>query len=213
MFGRNSRIREPTKAILSCDGHGDYAAATPSSSMRLHQTWKNFVSAVVLQRNVPFVTAWVRDWLVEVHTDFFVEHSERSGEARRPHLQALFEVALDAYLAALDEGYPEAAAREITHIQASWDFQNHGWGDLVEFPPDERDAYYERYRDFFERHGATPANPFGRFAPAGLPDAPTTPGRMDGEYPLAQPGLTDDVYVYAEHDEQRLRCSHVEVTP
>lgn len=174
--------------------------------MRLHQTWKNHLSAVVLSRDIPVVTARLRSWLVTVHTDFFVEHSETDGEARRRHLQALFEVALDAYRSALREGYPEAEAREITHVQATWDFQNHGWGDLVEFPPGERDTYHERYRGFFDRHDASPEDPFGDFAPAGLPDAPATPARMDGDYPLANPSFTDDVYVYAPADERRLRC-------
>jgi hypothetical protein len=175
--------------------------------MRLYQTWKNYAAQVLLEREVPVVTDWVRRRLVALHTDFFVDASERDGEAREPRLRALFEATLDVYTRALAEGYPESEAREITHIQATWDFGNQGWGELLEFPPEEREAYRERYGDFFERHDCRPEDPLGEFAPAGgLPDAPTTPERMAGEFPFAEPGLTDDVYVVAEETEVRLRC-------
>lgn len=175
--------------------------------MRLHQSWKNYVSQVLLEREVPVLSRLVRRWLVRVHVEEFVARSERDGDARRDHLAALFDAAIDVYCRALEIGYPEAEAREITHILASWDFGNHGWGELVEYPPDEREAYYRRYQAFYDRHRMSPGDPLGDFRPAGgLPDAPGTPERMAGDYPMAVAGLTDDVYVVREDWEVRLRC-------
>ncbi|MEE6209103.1 DUF6149 family protein [Salarchaeum sp. III] len=175
--------------------------------MRLYQTPKNYVAQVVLERDIPLLTRAMRSWLVSLHADFFADASETDGEARRAHLDALFDATIDAYLRALDEGYPEAEAREITHVMAAWDFQNQGWGELLEFPPDERQAYYEKYREFFDAHDANPENPLGEFAPpTGLPYAPPTPDRLDGEYPFAEPGLVDDIYVHAPDDEVHLGC-------
>ncbi|GAB6879069.1 DUF6149 family protein [Halorubrum gandharaense] len=172
--------------------------------MRLHQSWRNYVSQLLLQRDLPVVTDLTRRWLVGLHVDFFVEHAETDGEKRRDHLNALFDATMDVYLRALEEGFPEAQAREITHIQGTWAFQNQGWGELVEFPPDEREAYHERYADFFDRYGCSPDDPLGEFAPAGgLPDAPATPERMHGDYPFAAPDLTDGVYIVAENTEAR----------
>lgn len=175
--------------------------------MRLYQSWRNYASQVLLERDLPLVSDWVRSWLVDLHTDFFVEHSEQDGEARRPLFSALFDSAIDAYLEALREGYPEAQAREIAHIQGSWTFSNHGWGELIEFPPEEATAYAERYEAFFDRHDCSPEAPFGEFAPAGgLPGAPKTPERLNGDYPFAEPGLADGVYVVDEKTEVRLHC-------
>lgn len=175
--------------------------------MRLVQTWKDYVAQVVLEADLPAVTPLFRRRLVAIHTDFFVERSERDGEARREHLRAVFDAVIDVYLRALAEGYPEAQAREITHIQVSWDFLAHGWADLAEFPAGEREAYYERYAGFYDRHGCSPAEPLGEFAPdGGLPEAPATPDRLEGEYPLAAPGLTDGVYVPSEKLDARLDC-------
>ena len=179
--------------------------------MRLYQTWKNYVAQVVLEREISVVSTLLRDRLVALHTDFFTTHSEQDGEQRRDRLNALFDRTLDMYTAALEEGYPEAEAREITHIVAAWEFMNQGWGELLEIPPAETDDYYERYAPFFETHAITPAEPLGEFAPPdGLPDAPATPDRMNGDYPFAEAGLADDVYVHAEADERRLRCEETE---
>lgn len=173
--------------------------------MRLYQTWKNYAAQVVLERELPVVSSVVRDRLVDLHTEFFVEHSERDGEKRRDRLDGLFDRTLDMYVAALREGYPEAEAREITHIVAAWEFMNQGWGELLEIPPAETDDYYERYAPFFRRYGITPEEPLGEFTPSGgLPDAPETRERMNGDYPFAEAGLADDVYVHAEADERRL---------
>ena len=175
--------------------------------MRLYQTWRNYAAQVLLERHIPVVTPRVRSWLVDLHADFFTEHSQQDAAARRPLFEALFDSVIDAYLEALQEGYPESQAREITHIQGSWTFVQHGWGELLEFPPEEATAYYERYEDFFDRHGCSPEEPLGEFAPAGgLPDAPATPDRLNGDYPFAEPGLADGVYVVAEKSEVRLHC-------
>lgn len=164
--------------------------------MRLYQSWKNYVAQLAL--DVPVASTWMRSWLVDLHTNFFVEASAQDGADRRAFFDELFDASIDAYQHALDEGYPEAEAREITHIMGTFAFCEKGWGELVEFPPEERDAYRERYAGFFDRYGVTLDDPFGDFTPpGGFPDAPATPDRLDGDYPLAEPGLTDDIYVPA----------------
>ncbi|MFB6151544.1 MAG: DUF6149 family protein, partial [Haloarculaceae archaeon] len=93
--------------------------------------------------------------------------------------------------------------REITHVQANFDFYNHGWTEMMEFPADELEDHYERYREFFADHGITIDDPLGEFAPAdGLPAAPSTPGKLDDpEHPHAEGGFADDVYVETEDGE------------
>jgi len=175
--------------------------------MRLYQTPRNYVAQVVLERDIPLVSSGMRRWLVRLHADFFADASETDAEARRPHFRAFFDAAIDAYLAALSEGYPEAEAREITHVMAAWEFSNHGWGELLEFPPEERDDYYEKYENFYDAHDADPDDPLGAFSPpGGLPYAPETPDRLNGDYPFAETGLVDDIYVHAPEDEVHLGC-------
>jgi hypothetical protein len=100
------------------------------------------------------------------------------------------------YLAALQEGYTEAEAREITHVVANFEFYNHGWTEMMEFPGPEIDAHYERYGAFFEAHGVTVDNPLGEFRPADLPDAPATPEKLDDpDWSHTEGGYADDVYV------------------
>lgn len=171
--------------------------------MRLYQTWKNYVAHVGL--GLPGVRRLVRKRIVDYHTAFFVERSAQDVEAREAHLRALFDASVDVYERALAEGYPEAQAREITHIQATLDFHEHGWAELMEFPPGEMQAHFDRYREFFERHDCTIKDPFGEFAPEyGLPYAPETPDALDdGEFPFAEPGLADAVYVPAERVDVR----------
>jgi hypothetical protein len=171
--------------------------------VRLYQTWKNYVAHVGL--GVPGVRQLVRKRIVDYHTAFFVEQSARDGEAREPHLRALFDASVDVYERALAEGYPEAQAREITHIQATLDFHEHGWAELMEFPPGEIQTHFDRYRRFFERHDCTIEDPLGEFAPEyGLPYAPETPDALDdSEFPFAESGLADDVYVPTEHVDVR----------
>ncbi|MFB6087418.1 MAG: DUF6149 family protein [Haloarculaceae archaeon] len=173
--------------------------------MRIYQTWRDFAAQLVLVRDVPLLAPFVRRKLVDLHVERYQELSERDEMAREPRFRALFETALDVYVRASEEGYPEIQAREIAHILGTFDFLNHGWGELIEFPPREVEDYHERYAEFYDRYDCTPENPFGRFAPAGgFPAAPRTPERMAGAYTLAEPGLADDVYVLAPGLDRRL---------
>jgi hypothetical protein len=91
---------------------------------------------------------------------------------------------MDAYVAALEAGYPEAEAREITHIQANLDFATHGWTKMLKIPIDELDAHLERYAEFFDAHGISGDDPLGAFRTSELPEAPAKPDRLeDGEPP------------------------------
>ncbi|MFC7165554.1 DUF6149 family protein [Halospeciosus flavus] len=170
--------------------------------MKIYQTWRNYVAQVLLDTPAEPL---VRRWLVSLHTDFFLDQAERDAEARKEHLDALFDASIDVYEQALDEGFPEAEAREITHIQGDHDFYNHGWAEYLEVPPEELDEHWERYADFYERHGCTPEDPLGEFAPpGGLPDAPETPERLEeDEFPVAESGMADDVYVPAPNLDAR----------
>jgi len=169
--------------------------------MKIQQNARHFASRKALE--LPGVRALARRGLVSLHTRIFLEYAEEGRrEERRDHLEALFEGTMDAYLAALQAGYSEAEAREITHVQANFDFYNHGWTEMMEFPADELEDHYERYADFFERKGITIADPLGEYG-GDLPDAPSTPGRLDAPvHPHAEGGFADDVYV--EDDEGNL---------
>jgi hypothetical protein len=172
--------------------------------MKLRQNIRHFASRKALE--MPVVSDLVKDKLVSMHTDIFLEKADAEHrEARRTHLDAFFDATMDTYLTALQEGAPEAEAREITHIQANFDFYNHGWTEMMEFPSDELDDHYERYATFFERHGVAIDDPLGEFEPAdGIPKAPSTPEKLDEpEHPYAEGGFADDVYV--EDDEGNVR--------
>ncbi|MFB6162565.1 MAG: DUF6149 family protein [Halococcoides sp.] len=164
--------------------------------MRIKQDLRHWAAKRAL--TAPIVGEAVRSKLVSYHTDVFADRADEAHRAkRRERLRALFEATMDSYVAALQAGLTEAEAREITHIQANFDFYNHGWTEMMEIPTDELDAHYERYADFFGPHGITIADPLGAFAPAeGLPEAPATPDRLDDpEHPHAEGGFADDVYV------------------
>ncbi len=137
------------------------------------------------------------------HRIFLGKADEARRDEREDHMAAFFECTFDTYLAALDAGFPEAEAREITHVQANFDFYNHGWTEMMEFPADELEAHYERYADFFDAHSITIDDPLGTFRPAGgVTDAPSTPERLDEpEHPHAVGGVADDVYVETEDGE------------
>ena len=163
--------------------------------MKIRQNARHVAAKNAL--TAPVVGDRVTEWLVGMHVDVFGERAaEGRREEREAHLEAFFDRAFDAYVAALEEGYSEAAAREITHIQANFDFYNHGWTEMMEFPADELDAHYERAGDFFRRHGVTVDDPLGEFRSRELPDAPATPERLDDpDHPRAESGFADDVYV------------------
>ncbi|WP_435068858.1 DUF6149 family protein [Haloplanus sp. C73] len=162
--------------------------------MKLRQNVRHFAAKQAL--TMPVVGEMVRDRLVDLHVDVFgSKAAEGHREEREPHLEAFFDRTFDTYVDALDAGFSEAKAREITHVQANFDFYNHGWTEMMEFPADELDAHYDRYRDFFERHGITIADPLGEYG-GDVPEAPSTPERLDNPvHPHAEGGFADDVYV------------------
>jgi len=166
--------------------------------MKIRQNVRHWAAKKAL--TMPVVGDKTNDWLVNLHTSVFLKRADDARqEERRAHLDAFFEGTMDVYLAALEAGLPEAEAREITHIQANFDFYNHGWTEMMEFPSDELETHYERYQEFFEAHDITIADPLGEFEPAGgIPDAPSTPERLDDpDHPNAEGCFADDVDVEA----------------
>lgn len=170
--------------------------------MKIRQNIRHFAARKALE--LPLIAPIVTDKLVALHTRIFLNKADESHrEDRRAHLDAFFEGTIATYLEALQSGYTEAEAREITHIQANFDFYNHGWTEMMEFPIEEVDNHYDRYRDFFEAHDITVESPLGRFEPiSGVPDAPATPELLDEpRYTDALGGYADDVYVEDESGE------------
>ncbi|NLV09930.1 MULTISPECIES: DUF6149 family protein [Halomicrobium] len=170
--------------------------------MKLRQNVKHFAAKQAL--TLPVVGEAVNDRLVDLHTNVFADKADASrADERRAHLDDFFDATMDTYVAALDAGFPEAEAREITHVQANFDFYNHGWTEMMEFPVDELAAHYERYESFFERYDITIDEPLGTFAPEdGITEAPSTPEKLDDpEHPHAEGGFADDVYVETDDGE------------
>ena len=164
--------------------------------MKIVQNPRHWASKKAL--TTPVVRGVVTYALVKMHTRIFLRKTaEPNREPRRDHLDSLFEATMDSYLAALEGGYTEAEAREITHVQANFDFFNHGWTEMMEIPGDELEAHYRRYEAFFVEHGITIDDPLGSFGPpGGLASAPATPEKLDApEYENAIAGFADDVYV------------------
>ena len=163
--------------------------------VKLRQSVRHFAAKQAL--TAPVIGPRARGWLVDLHVRIFAGRADpERREERRPRLEAFFDATMDAYVAALEAGYPEAEAREITHIQANLDFANHGWAEMLEIPPDELDAHLERYAEFFEAHGIGRDDPLGRFRSGPLPDAPATPGALEGgSAPRAVGGYADGAYV------------------
>ncbi|WP_435551795.1 DUF6149 family protein [Natrinema sp. CGMCC1.2065] len=170
--------------------------------MKLRQNAKHFAYRKALE--TPGIRSVANSGLVRLHTKIFTGKADPArAEERKAHLDGLFDATMDTYLRALQEGYSEAEAREITHIQANFDFYNHGWTEMMEFPADELEAHYDRYGEFFERWDVTIDEPLGQFAPPeGLPEAPSTPERLDDpDHPHAEGGFADDVYVETDDGE------------
>ena len=164
--------------------------------MKLNQNVRHFAAKRAL--TLPIVGDLARGKLVDLHTNVFLGKADEAHRAeRREHLDDLFEATVDTYVVALEAGYHEAEAREITHIQANFDFFNHGWTEMMEFPADELEAHYNRHADFFEPYGITIADPLGSFRPpGGISEASSTPEKLeDPEHPHAEGGFADDVYV------------------
>ncbi len=173
--------------------------------MKIRQNVRHWAMKQAL--SVPILGDVTHDKLVDLHVSVFLDYADEAHrEDRRAHLADLFDATVDTYLAALEAGYPEAEAREITHVQANFDFYNHGWTEMMEFPADELEAHYERYRDFFRAHGITIDDPLGEFRPPdGLAFAPSTPEKLDDpDHPHAEGGFADDVYVEGPDGEVRV---------
>ena len=178
--------------------------------MKIRQNVRHWAAKKAL--TMPVVGQKTNDWLVDLHTKVFLDKADEAHqEERRAHLDDFFDATMDTYVAALDSGYPEAEAREITHIQANFDFYNHGWTEMMEFPADELEAHYERYEDFFGEYSITIDDPLGDFRTQTIPSAPSTPEKLDApEHPHAEGGFADDVYV--EDEEGNLHVGDA-VTP
>ncbi|SDM49879.1 hypothetical protein SAMN04487949_1862 [Halogranum gelatinilyticum] len=167
--------------------------------MKLRQNVRHFAFKQAL--TAPVVGDKVTEKLVDLHVRVFGEKADEDRrEEREPHMEAFFDCTFDTYVSALNAGFTEAEAREITHIQANFDFYNHGWTEMMEFPVDELEEHYERYEKFFETHGITIEKPLGDFENREIPEAPTTLEKLDDpDHPHAEGGFADDVYV--EDDE------------
>jgi hypothetical protein len=172
--------------------------------MKLRQNVRHWAAKQALTTRV--VGDVVAEQLVDLHTRIFLGKAEEDHrEERRDHLDDFFAATVDAYVAALEAGYAEAEAREITHVQANFDFFNHGWTEMMEIPSDELEEHYRRYGEFFADHGITIDDPLGAFRPAdGVAEAPETPEKLEEpEYENAIAGFADDVYVEREGEVQR----------
>jgi hypothetical protein len=170
--------------------------------MKIRQTARHFAWKKSLE--LPGVRAVAKRGLVKLHVKIFSKKADEAHrEERTDHLDGFFDATMDMYLAALQAGYTEAEAREITHIVGTFDFYNHGWAEMMEFPPSELSDHYRRYASFFDDHGVSIDDPLGEFRPVdGIPDAPTTPDRLDeADFENAEAGYEDDVYVETEDGE------------
>ena len=170
--------------------------------MKIRQNIRHWAAKKAL--TTPVVGDVANDKLVDLHTSIFLNKAdEERREERREHLDDFFDATMDTYLAALETGFAEAEAREITHIQANFDFFNHGWTEMMEIPADELEEHYRRYEGFFTEHGITIDDPLGGFRPAaGVSAAPETPERLaTPEYENALAGFADDVYVETDDGE------------
>lgn len=164
--------------------------------MKLRQNVRHWAAKKAL--TAPVIGEVANDKLVDLHTTIFLNKADEDRrEERRAHLDDFFDATMDAYLAALQAGFPEAKAREITHVQANFDFFNHGWTEMMEIPGDEIEPHYRRYEEFFSDHGITIDDPLGEFRPPeGIAEAPATPEKLEEpEYENAKAGFADDAYV------------------
>jgi len=177
-------------------------ARNERGDMKIYQDPRHWASKKAL--TTPGVEEVARYGLVKMHTKIFLDKAEEGRrEERRDHLDGFFAATMDTYVAALESEYAEAEAREITHVQANFEFFNHGWTEMMEIPGDELEAHYRRYGSFFERYGITIDDPLGAFEPEeGVPAAPKTLGKLETpEYEDAIEGFADDVYVLTEDGE------------
>jgi len=172
--------------------------------MKIKQNVRHFAAKKAL--TMPVIGDIATEKLVNLHVRVFGEKADPDRrEEREPHLEAFFDCTFDTYVRALEAGFTEAEAREITHVQANFEFYNHGWTEMMEFPADELEDHYQRYESFFERYDIDIANPLGDFRTREIPETPATPERLDDpEHPHAEGGFADDVYVEDEAGELRV---------
>ncbi|GAB7091849.1 DUF6149 family protein [Halorubrum luteum] len=170
--------------------------------MKIRQNIRHWAAKKAL--TTPVVGDVANDKLVELHTSIFLNKAdEERRDERRAHLDDFFDATMDTYVTALEAGFSEAKAREITHVQANFDFFNHGWTEMMEIPGDELEDHYRRYETFFSEHGITIDEPLGEFRLAsGITSAPETPGKLETpEYENALAGFADDVYIETDDGE------------
>ena len=164
--------------------------------MKIRQNIRHWAAKKAL--TTPVIGDVAVEKLVNLHTRIFLNKADEDRqEERRAHLDDFFGATMDTYVAALEDGFSEAEAREITHIQANFDFFTHGWTEMMEIPGDELEAHYRRYEAFFESYGITVEHPLGEFYPEGdVASAPTTLAKLQTpEYENAIEGFADDIYV------------------
>ena len=145
-----------------------------------------------------------REKLVDRHTRIFLEKADEARrDDRRPHLEDFFAATMDSYVRHAPADCTEAEAREITHVQANFEFFIPGWTEMMEIPGDELEAHCRRYEDVFLDHDITIDAPLGEFRPAdGVADAPATPENLaDPAFENAIAGFADDVYVEIDDGE------------
>ncbi|PSQ43300.1 hypothetical protein BRD07_02055 [Halobacteriales archaeon QS_9_68_42] len=170
--------------------------------MKIRQNVRHWAAKKAL--TTPVIGDIANDKLVDLHTGIFLDKADESNrEERRQHLDEFFDATMDTYVAALQAGHTEAQAREITHVQANFNFFVHGWTEMMEIPGDELEAHYRRYEAFFVEHDITIDDPLGEFRPAdGIAEAPETPEKLERpEYENAIAGFADDVYVETDDGE------------
>ena len=192
----NASVRRYRSAVETAGDRTFKTVAPQASSMKIRQNLRHWAAKKAL--TTPVVGSYANDKLVDMHTGIFLRKADEDRrEERRAHLDDFFDATMDTYVAALEAGMPEAEAREVTHVQANFDFFNHGWTEMMEIPADEFEDHFRRYETFFKRYGITVDDPLGEFRPAGgIAEAPTTPERLDDpEYENAIAGFADDVYV------------------
>lgn len=86
--------------------------------MKIRQNIRHWAAKKAL--TTPVVGDVANDKLVDLHTSIFLNKADEDRrEERRAHLDSFFDATMDTYVAALEAGFPEAEAREITHVQAT----------------------------------------------------------------------------------------------
>jgi len=164
--------------------------------MKIRQNVRHWAAKKAL--TTPVVGDVASDRLVDLHTSIFLNKADEDRrEERRDHLDDFFDATIDTYVAALEAGFREAAAREITHVQANFDFF-HPRLDGDDGDPGRRTGdTLSPVRGVFPR-----PRDHGRRSPRRVPagrrrrTCAVDPGAACGvAYENAVAGFADDVYV------------------